>query len=95
MSSADFVNELIHSIVQDMERHQRLRSDINHKNTAEWINVSKEVQEHRRQEIEKLLHSSMEVFKFEARVVRVDGPANVFGDIHGNLADLMIFEKHF
>ena len=49
--------------------------------------------------IEKYIFSLCEdvekIFKREPRVLRIKSPAVVFGDIHGNLHDLLLYEKIF
>jgi hypothetical protein len=43
--------------------------------------------------IKSLLNSSIDLLKRSARVIKVQSPCYVLGDIHGNLRDLMIYEQ--
>ncbi|CAG2178547.1 unnamed protein product, partial [Oppiella nova] len=43
--------------------------------------------------IDRLLSQAELVFKGESRVVRVSSPVYVLGDIHGNLHDIMVYER--
>ena len=40
-----------------------------------------------------LCDQAKEVMKQESRIIRIDSPVYVLGDIHGNLHDLMVFES--
>jgi hypothetical protein len=42
-----------------------------------------------------LCDQAKEYFKNEDRLVKIDLPCIVFGDIHGNLKDLLFYEKLF
>ena len=45
--------------------------------------------------IDSIAKSAEEIFQSEPRVLRLDQPTIVFGDMHGNLSDLMLYESVF
>lgn len=45
--------------------------------------------------ITSIANHAAEIFKSEPRVLKVNQPVIVFGDIHGNLRDLMVYERLF
>lgn len=60
--------------------------------------VKWEVQEERIQLTEKIIHicnASREMFRRSPRVIKVQSPVYVFGDIHGNFRDLMVYDHYF
>ena len=66
-------------------------------NTEDWIgeNVPETEFQQRLHLIKQLCKFSRTLFFNESRVVKVSGPTNVFGDIHGNLSDLLHYSRLF
>jgi diadenosine tetraphosphatase ApaH/serine/threonine PP2A family protein phosphatase len=93
--AANFVYQMVQGIITHRDKEGKLRSDIHQRNGEDWRDVSKEIKAQRLHNIRNLLHEVKEQFEKESRVVQVSYPAVVFGDIHGNLADLATFERKF
>merc|ERR1712154_318510 len=46
-------------------------------------------------EIINILHTALPLIECDATLIRIDGPVKIFGDLHGQLGDLMSLFKSF
>ena len=94
--SAIYVYKMILELALEMKSRGRLKANKHEKNLAAWTSkVTEEEQKERRKHILEILPIAKTIFRSEQRVVRVASPAYVFGDIHGNLSDLMHYYELF
>ena len=95
------VISIVHFIANELhnqlkaEGKRGLVSNTHYPNHLQWIQVSAEVKQFRLKRILDILSISKRIFSEEQRVVKVTGPCLVFGDLHGNLSDVLYYEKLF
>jgi diadenosine tetraphosphatase ApaH/serine/threonine PP2A family protein phosphatase len=83
---------------QDRENGGKgLVSNTHFPNHKDWTqpHVSPQVYEVRLSRISALCSIAQKLFFQEERCVKVSGPTTVFGDLHGNLADVLLYERLF
>lgn len=96
--SSDFFSPTLPNIILDMVREF---SDINKisvgssRTTKPKDYLKSDDRKVLEQKLIKLCDAVEEVLKKEPRCVRIPSPCIIFGDIHGNLHDLMIYERLF
>lgn len=61
----------------------------------DWTNMPNDVLEHNIEQVVQLLNKCKEYYSRQPFVVHVQSPVHVFGDIHGNLEDLLNHENVF
>ena len=71
-----------------------LVSDSHFPNHRDW-QVPQDVFQYRLDKIVLLCNIAKRIFSEEERVVKVSGPTVIFGDLHGNLADVLLYERLF
>lgn len=66
-----------------------------HDNSNDWSEVDENVIEHRLHLVRQILLMSRNIFQTESRIPKTTSPCIVFGDLHGNLSDLLLYERLF
>lgn len=62
-------------------------------NCCDWTSVSAQEQRRRTNVVTQVLSQGRRVFEAESRVARICSPCLVFGDTHGNLWDLLSYQR--
>jgi diadenosine tetraphosphatase ApaH/serine/threonine PP2A family protein phosphatase len=102
------VAKMLIALVTEMANHIHKRqkfngqangfvSDTRVNNTEDWNgrNIDAAKFQQRLNLIEEACRVARDIFFRESRVVKVYGPTIVFGDLHGNLADLLLYSRLF
>lgn len=93
--SENLVNNFI-DLIQEYSDHNNILGGSARSNRSNPRNYLKQIN---RKELEgmlmKLCDTVEDIVRKEGRVLKVNSPCIVFGDIHGNLHDLMLYERLF
>ena len=82
--------------IQEKEKgRQGLVSNTDFNNRLDWSEAPQQVFKNRLDNIISLCSIAKRIFSQEERVVKVSGPTVIFGDLHGNLADVLLYERLF
>lgn len=85
---------LVHHMASLMwNRTEGVSSETN--NSSDWINVTAQEKRRRLNLIHEVCSRAKKIFLSESRIPRVSSPCLVFGDTHGNLSDVLSYEKLF
>lgn len=100
--SAAWLITLVRYIAREIERREpgELESEDwpDVENAQDWrirTGITTEQFETRLNHIRNVCGLARRIFSHECRVVKVDAPCVIFGDIHGNLFDLLTYETNF
>ena len=83
--------------IQDRAVFEKLRKEDSHSQKRNLLDHNHGGP--RKEDLIKMIKSIadhvIKIFQAESRVLRINQPVIVFGDVHGNLADLMVYERLF
>ena len=96
-NSNEFFSQSLPNIILDMVREfsDLNKVSIGSSRTTKPKDYLKEERKILEQKLIKLCDAVEEVLKKESRCVKIPSPCIIFGDIHGNLHDLMLYERLF